>query len=138
MLWIALLLLLTLVGPLSLLSFLECEKFEAHLFLPGIPARPDPPVVDSVAGGSVVVRLSTLHSGVRDSSTDQFQFILLVSFPFPFLSLFPVYSCSLFPPLPPLSPLSPSLTSISVSLRTHANVAAEVSIHSLYSQNQKP
>ena len=42
----------------------------------GVPARPDPPGVGT--GDPVTVTLTTQHSGVRDSSTDNFHFIVEV------------------------------------------------------------
>ena len=53
--------------------------------LSGIPSTPDTPIVSPAPGSSVVVRLRTPHSGVKDSTTDQFKFILLVIRPSPFL-----------------------------------------------------
>ena len=43
----------------------------------GIPARPDLPTVDS-GRDSVVVMVTTQHSGVRDSAVDDFLFIVKV------------------------------------------------------------
>jgi hypothetical protein len=43
----------------------------------GIPSRPDPPIVDS-GSGSVVVMVTTQHSGVRDNAVDEFRFILKI------------------------------------------------------------
>ena len=44
----------------------------------GIPARPNPPLVVVSADGSVSITVATPHSGVRDNSVDQFQFITQV------------------------------------------------------------
>ena len=45
----------------------------------GIPSRPDPPTMDS-SNGSIVVMVTTQHSGVRDNVVDEFHFILKVLF----------------------------------------------------------
>ena len=49
-----------------------------NMIIVGIPARPAPPTVDSGGRDSVVVMVTTQHSGVRDNAMDEFRFILKV------------------------------------------------------------
>ena len=44
----------------------------------GIPAIPDPPLIDSISGNLIIVRARTSHSGVSDINEDAFQLIFQV------------------------------------------------------------
>ena len=63
-------------GFINISVFLCCGCCSVHYV--GIPARPDPPKVDTTTQGVIFITFHTPHSGVRGNYSDQLQFILLV------------------------------------------------------------